>query len=190
MLVQLAVLKRALGITGSGSDAALEEAEVRAAMFVERMTGRRFGQPAPRTEYFPGHNGDTFWLSGRIAAPSSATVALSERCTGLGTWETIPTASYEVREAALVRLDGFAFMRGYEYRVTYPDGLTAVPGDIQELVIELVEGMNDRASGASGIQSESIGDYSYTLAAESIISAGSLTENGRAILNRYRALHA
>lgn len=191
MLVQLEVLKRALGVTGSGSDAALTEAEARAAAFVERQTGRRFGAAQERTEYVDGPGCDTIWLAGRIAGLPAATVEVAERIRRFGPeWTLLDEDAFEARERAIVRVDGQAFLRGAEYRIVYPDGFAAVPGDVQELVIELVTGMNDRASGASGIQSETIGDYSYSLAADALASAGALSANGRATIDRYRALHA
>lgn len=72
--------------------------------------------------------------------------------------------------------------------VTYSGGYSTIPEDLQDACIQLAVGMKEVCSGSTAIQSETIGDYSYTLNArqygDSIISP-----SVRSILNCYRLIY-
>lgn len=189
ILVSLAALKLALGVTGTAEDSALTNAEARAAAWVETQTGRRFQSPSERIEYHRSVRGNVIYLDGHIADPG-ATVAVRERQMGglAGDWATF--TGFERRNDTIV-LTAPGFYRPYpgawyldnEYEVTYDDGYNAAPSDIQELVIELVS--RDRLMTRNFIESETIGEYSYRLSSSAIGSSG-LALAGSATLDAWR----
>jgi hypothetical protein len=101
---------------------------------------------------------------------------------------------FEFRGDTLYRLNGW-WSRGMEYELTYYDGYETAPLDIQALVLEMVTGgygaNQSVADGTSGITSEKIGDYSYSLGGSGTgdggaVSGGDLSDTGWKTLNRYR----
>ncbi len=196
LLVDLDDLKTALGVEGDDEDDALELLEGQAAAWVEGRLQRRFQAGQERKEYVVGSGTRTLYLNGHIA-DSDATVAVRERALNAGTWEGTDDVDFERRGDTLVRLDALVWSRFVEYELTYDDGYSEVPGDIQALVIELVGVMRGAAtaaasvsSGTAGLKSETIGEFSQTFdtsAATSVASASSsLGEAGLATINRWR----
>ncbi len=196
LLVDLDDLKTALGVDGTDEDDALELLEGQAAAWVEGRLQRRFQSGEERKEYVVGSGTRTLYLNGHIA-DTDATVAVRERALNGGTWEDTDDVDFERRGDTLVRLDALVWSRFVEYELTYDDGYSEVPGDIQALVIELVGVMRGAAtaaasvsSGTAGLKSETIGEFSQTFdtsAATSAASASSsLGETGLATINRWR----
>ena len=184
-IVPIAYLKAALGVVGSGEDTLLEQLEAKAAAWVEEQTGKRyFGTPREATEYAEGKNATRLILRGHIADPDEVPT-VTEQLTPSSTPKAF--TEFQRRGDVLVRTDGQPWYAGAEYAVSYDEGYPTgdAPGDIQQLVVALVEKMRDIALDADGIQSETIGDYSYSLEADAV-AGGSLRDIEKATLNRWR----
>lgn len=82
----------------------------------------------------------------------------------LDAWAVVPTTDYVLEGRALRNDTGWPCCPG-RVRVTYTRGykVDAGPSDLQGLIIDLVT-ETWRTKGKEGMQSETIGDYSYTLA--------------------------
>lgn len=185
-IVPLAYIKVALGVTGSSEDSLLEQLEAKAAAWVEEQLGqRRFRTPAQVTEYHDGKGTTRLILKGHAAGDQAVTV--TERFSSGGSASAF--TGFERRGDVLVRTDGQPWYAGAEYAVTFEDGYPEgqAPGDVQQLVVSLVEKMRDVALDANGIQSETIGDYSYSLEASAAVG-GSLSEIDKATVNRWRRM--
>jgi hypothetical protein len=185
-IVPLLYLKVALGITGSAEDAALEALEAKAAAWVEEQTGkRRFRVPAATVEYVEGKGTQRLILEGH--AHGDQAVAVTERFMSGGTAKAF--TAFERRGDVLVRTDGQPWHYGAEYAVSFQDGYPdgEAPGDIQQLVVDLVQKMREVATGADGLLGETIGDYSYSVEPEGTV-AGSLGDGSLRTLNRWRRI--
>jgi hypothetical protein len=203
MIVSLELLKPALGIdlTDTDQDARLTELEGRMVEWVEGQTKHRFQEPLARIEYKSGADRAQLYLSGHIEAstgehPEFSVVTVDERVQ-FGDWELVDPADYERRENMLLRIDGSPWMRAAEYRISYMDGYSVAPGDIQALVQELIVGQyvaeTASADGSTGIASETlVGVYSYSInsatRSASVPGGGSLSEIGKKTLGRYRRM--
>lgn len=189
-------LKRALGIEDDSEDALLSDLEARAVEWVERELHRRFQPPEERIEYRPGSGTRTLYLNGHVD-DADATVAVRERSLCGGDWATVDDVDFERRGDTLVRIDSYIWSCGAEYELTYDDGYADAPGDIQQLIIDLVAVERARSSttasvssGDAGIKSETIGEYSYTMDSAAATSATTtsttLSATSAATLNRWR----
>jgi hypothetical protein len=194
-IVALDTLKRALGLDleDTSEDEALTELEDRVAEWVEGQTKRRFSAPLSTVEYQYGSGTRDLFLKGHLdVGEAEPVIAVAVRFPG-GDWEE--EEDFELREDRLVRTDGWVWSRGGEYRITYLNGYTLAPSDVQALVIEMVAGQYgaDAASAAGelGVTSEKIGDYSYTLGETAVAGAtggGTISDTGFATLNRWKRL--
>lgn len=185
-IVPIGYIKAALGITGSSEDTLLTQLEEKAAAWVEEQLGqRRFQVPAETTEYLEGKNSSRLILKGHAHGDQAVTV--TERFSSGGAAR--PFTDFERRGDVLVRTDGQPWYAAAEYAVTYQDGYPEgqAPGDVQQLVVSLVEKMRDTALESDGIVSETIGDYSYTLDA-SVAVGGKLTDTDQRTLDRWRRM--
>ncbi len=192
-MIPLSEIKAWLNITGTADDAQLVTLERDVVAFVEEQTHRDFGNrhlvpapavppvvPAPplppptplRTEYIVGDATDVLYLEEPVvlvagAIPSNMTVR--ERpwpgATGTLILATAPDG-WSVRDRQLVRHGGGVWRAGWEYEIRYPFGYPPMgePRDIRRAVLLLVEYLWTAVRGQVGIQSETIGGYSYTLA--------------------------
>jgi hypothetical protein len=169
-MIEVSELKEWLEIADSDSayDGLLLSLEERAVAFVEAQTDRYFRAPVDVTEFHTGRGWPILTLS---AIANVAPTTVTERPYPGGT-DTVITASADdgfvvrpgTRMTRLIRKNGLAWIDCYEYEITFKRGYTTgqEPGDIRQLVIDLVSlkfGLRDSAGG--GIQSESIGGYSY-----------------------------
>lgn len=193
MIVSLAVIKQALGIdpTDTSRDEELTRVEGSVASWVEGQTKRRFNAPADRTEYVRGSGTDTLFLSGYIdaSAPEPIAVTVDERFIALGPagWLAVDPLIYETRGSRIVRLDGWVWQRNAEYRIIYQDGYVTAPLDVQALVLDLIQTTLAASSEDAGVQSEHIGDYSYSLEAGASSGSGASDESLKT-LNRWKRL--
>lgn len=193
MIVDLDTLKLALDIaeTDTTDDSILTDLEQRAADFVEEQTGRRWSTPTTRVEYVQGTGTRILYLGGHIdttveQSGDAPIIALRQRAIAGGEWDDVDSTDFERRADTLVRLDGSAWSRVYEYEATYLDGYVNPPGDIVALVIDLVSISFGAGTGAEGVKSESIGDYSYSLDSAVTAAASSMTDTSVATMNRRR----
>lgn len=194
-IVALDTLKRALGIDleDTSQDTALTELEAGIAEWVEGQTKRRFSTPLSTVEYQYGSGARDLFLRGHLEVGEEEPVILVEQRFRDGEWEVFE--DFEFRDGVLVRTDGWVWPRSAEYRITYLNGYTVAPSDIQALVIEMVAGQYGAdaaaAAGELGVTSEKIGDYSYTLGETAIAGAtggGVISDTGKGTLNRWKRL--
>lgn len=136
----------------------LTDLEKRAVAFVERTTGRHFGATQTFTEILDGKGNDTLWLN---EAPGSITT-VEERARAGDAWSVI--TDFELRGARVIRTDGKVWTSSYEYRVTYDFGYAAgsEPGEIRQLVIDLVKLKYDERCTNIALSSEALADERYT----------------------------
>lgn len=194
MIVQLAALKLALGIDedDTSQDALLTALETRLATWVQEQTHRVFTTPAERVEYRSGSGARELYITGHldVATPTDDDILIEERpLYGGGDWTTLVLdEDYEVRNTgAILRADGWPWSRDMEYRITYEDGYTSAPQDVQELVIELVQATSTALSD-DGVTAENIGDYSYQIGGSG--TSAYLTDTGFATLKRWKRIFA
>ena len=151
-------------------------------------------------EYHSGHG----YMHDRIRLRQRPVVVVSEVREDMwagSTGTVLSTSNYRVRDSFIIRTDGGYFLAGNDnIKVTYDHGWTvpatsqsaAVPADIRLVALSAARrvyssvGLNDAAGSK---QSETIGDYSYTIAAgitNSASSAAELIASERDVLDRYR----
>jgi hypothetical protein len=133
VIIDLELLKKKLGITGTDDDAALTAVADEQTAWVEGETHRRFSPPEQVTVSQEGNGRVVFWLPGHIETPPPADhlewddVIVAERVA----WSEpviLDTTMYEVRGgpslASLVRVDGYVWSVGAQYDITFFDGYT------------------------------------------------------------------
>lgn len=173
-MIALADLKVELDIDADDLtfDAYLSALEPRAVAYVEMRTHRYFGPQVDVTEYVTGLGMSRLYLLSNIADPDYLTEVIERRYPGDAGASITDTASSgfvirtSEREAWLVRKGGYVWERDYEYEVTFERGYApgAEPGEIRQLVIDLIAArFAARDGGGLGLQSETIGGYSYRL---------------------------
>jgi hypothetical protein len=123
--------------------------------FLQAETHRYFGSPEERTEYVPGSGTVRLWLSD---TPTGEVTVEESRAGDAGTVVT----DYAVRGRSLLRSAGRQWDRRYDYGCTYTAGYVTLPSDLEQAVFDLVKWKYDDLRRGSGLQSESLGDYSYT----------------------------
>jgi hypothetical protein len=185
-MISLGRLRRALGIEPAdephADDQLLNELLGRALAFVEKQTGRYFGEEHAVEEYLTGDGKRNLWLAGLpLIDPTDeydALLVVEQLHPGAAQTAIAEGAAngFEVRGGGrqywLVRRGGYVWQRGYEYIVTYVEGyeIDGLPGDIEQLLIDLVSSRYS-SIGAEGLRSETIGGYSYTAFSESDLSS-------------------
>jgi hypothetical protein len=161
-------------------DALLQDMEERAVATLQRILGRYFGPNGATTEREFGDRTNRLWLLEVPTVTTTATTfAVTERAeigdTGTALMATAADG-YELRavgnEAWLARKGGHTWLQGYEYTVAYRRGYLfpatattgghAPPGDIEQLLLDLIA-LKWNQLGKQGIVSETIDNYSYRL---------------------------
>jgi len=206
MIVSLDELKRVLGLelTDTSEDDNLTRLINAKTTWVEGKTHRRFDTPIPHSQYENGGNEVIYldWHVDDSVAADNPSEALdpttSVRVFRRARWEKfreweelIEGEDWERRDQAIY------FLRAWqvwpiedEIRIDYLGGYAAAPEDIKEVIIEMA--MNqymadaDTSSGTSGLSSEKLGDYSYSVGSGGAVEAvGTLSNNATATLARY-----
>lgn len=208
MIVSLDELKRVLGIdlANTDEDENLTRIIEAKSTWVQGETRRRFDTPIPTTEYHDGNGECEFVLFGHVDdspeadnpsetldPTTSVRVFRRPKAERFREWEElIEGQDWERRGQTLIFLAAWSvWPLEDEFKVTYLDGYASAPEDIKEVVIELAMnqymGDADTASGTSGITSEKLGDYSYTIGGSSAsASVGFLTDASSKTLQRYK----
>lgn len=132
--------------------------------FLERQTGRYFGLPASVTEYLIGFGTVELFLTDRVAS-GTPTVIEQLSPTASPTAVTAFALRHGRAQTVLLRTDGLSWRASAEYAVTYQRGfdLETAPADLQQLAMDLIA-VRLNATGAEGLQSGAIGNFSFTLA--------------------------
>lgn len=140
--------------------------------FLQGETHRYFGEPKEFVEILEGSGTVHLWL--KEPPDTDQTVKVEERFVSDDEWEEVDEDDYEVDGRKLVRVDGGAWNRLRDargrvfhhikqYRVTYTFGYDDLPADVEEAVALLVKWRQEQMEQGVMMQSESLGDYSYTL---------------------------
>jgi hypothetical protein len=172
-VIDIVRMKLYLGIEDTERDDLITLLGDYALEFLERETHRRFGAVEDTVEFRDGSGTSRLWLREPPLGPDSEHTIVVAGRRGAGDWEEVDPAAYEVRGRALIRRDGRQWMRRDEYRIEYARGYEALPLDIEREVFDLVRWkLTDLAERQSGVISEKIGDYSYTLGDVNAVGAG------------------
>lgn len=162
MLVTLADLKTLLGITGVAEDAYLTLMCGIASDIVEKFCGRVFTKTTYPDEIYEGTGNHRLVLR---QSPIVSITSIKYRTGTPGTpqWQTIDDAFYYTNgDTGIVYMDNHFFGQGNSYAVTYEAGYTTIPSDLQ-MAVALIVGQYRATKGqASGMKSETLGEYSYT----------------------------
>ena len=141
---------------------------------LERWAGRAAGgfETGAKTEYYDGTDAETLQLK---CWPATAITSVSYR-TDKTTWVALTSTDYDVEIPTgilyLLNLssvwpgDGrVEFWGGRQnWKVVYTGGFTTLPADLIGLVWDMVTAILSARDQDMNLQSESVGDYSYTLA--------------------------
>jgi len=191
-LVLLTTLRESLNAVGlttiSISDSAMSNFEFMASSRVESEIDRKLAV-ATDTDYFDiAEYQDTLWLS---RFPVVSILGLTESTTLIGTGDYLVYSDSGMIKLAdrIVEARGaatpFFAMGKRTVACTYSAGYTTIPGDIQQIVTNMV-GRTIGGSGVSALSGESIGDYTYSRSMADQGSTGGFTTDDLAILERYR----
>lgn len=168
-MIPTAEIKRALGIptADTSRDTDIAYAEAAAVAYVERATGRYFGEPREFIQYFDGAQTAALYLDEPpLVDIYGALLDPFEVASRAGaTWTAAETDTYDIDGARVIAVDSVWASGSRNLRVTYTAGYEAgtEPADIRAAVLALAVAMF-REQDAAGLQSESIGGYSYSLA--------------------------
>lgn len=159
-LVELATAQEFLGISAGADDDALTALIERVSEIIERELDWYFGSPRAAVEILSGTGTDKLFL--RQPPTDEGALVLSNRSGVGGTWETVDPDLYEV-EGRGIYANGLWVRGSRNFRASYSEGFDSVPGDIEQLTLEIVgKAWATRKSAQQGISGETIGDYSYT----------------------------
>jgi len=185
-LTTVSAYKTYAGITGSGSDAVLAVLLSQASAVLRRMTGRDLSngfESASRTEYYDGKDAETIQLREWPVTSITSVKYVNDD----GSTETIGSTEYRVntltgvlsmlgsvRGRFIVNATGGLnspefgvsprFDAGFQnVQVVYTGGYSSIPADLELAVFRLMDVGYSQRGRDSSKQSESIGDYSYTM---------------------------
>jgi hypothetical protein len=167
-MITHAAVRTILGVPTAITPETLQGMVDRAVAFLQSKTHRYFGLPATVTEIVRGTGNYHLRLSERVRATPTITQVL-ERATPGTAPTTILAAAFSVRElentSVLTRTDGKPWYYGYEYSVAYGRGYTEFegPADIERAMLDLVAIDIAQTTGEAGLESETLGPYSYSL---------------------------
>jgi hypothetical protein len=195
MIVTLADLKNALGLDSALPDADEDLTRLLEAKtaWVEGATQRRFDTPIPHVQYQDG-GVDTIYLEWHVDADEPIVVSRRPLLERFRDWEVLVEGEdWERRDQSLLFLRPWQIWPSRdEFKVEYNGGYDVPPADIAELIRGLVIDQYfaniELVSDISGITSEKIGDYSYNVgsAGGSASGGGSVNDDARQVLNRYK----
>ena len=179
-MISLARLVELTGITDDAELPALEQQRDAALAFIESQTGVRFGSVVSSTVTVRGTGTGFLYLREPVLTVTAVTEHTYPGATGSAVAEG--GSGYALRtegqESYLVRVGASGtWTRGYEYSVTYTHGYVedAGPKDVEHLLVELVKLYRANA-GREGINSETIGGYSYSKPATYAFEDGDLKQ--------------
>lgn len=198
-LTTLARFKTFIGLTSAADDTLLTTLINVVSDYVERFCDRRFKQTTYTQEIYDG-TGSQQLLLRNYPTDETTGVTIDERASDNNdtSWNQLNSTLYHVDwNAGLIELVGARFAEvPRKYRITHksgynfdnsagtPDMETAGLGDLEYAVWVLVNNMYQKRKNVSGIQSESIGNYSVTYKDYS-----NLDPEIKAILLKYRRPH-
>ncbi|MBI4150502.1 phage head-tail connector protein [Candidatus Woesearchaeota archaeon] len=196
-LTTVARQKEFMGVTVPSYDTILERLINQVTEYIERYCDRRFIQTAYTNEVYDGTGNDKLMLQQYpVSSSASFTLQARQAIENINTWDDIDADLYFVKnDAGIVVLTGGSKFLKYpqHYRVTYTAGYnfnafanttfleTVGAGDLEYAVWKLVATVFQRRKIPTGIQSESLGDYSVSFRASTMSD-----EEVREILESHR----
>lgn len=157
-MLPLNEVKSWLGVTGFDNDVELQSLIDRAQAFIERETHWYFGDPRSADEVKDGTGTALLFL--RQFPVSEDSVVVYERAGITDAWEATDTDDYEVAGRIIGHASRWTKGRR-NYRVTYQEGFINPPGDVSQLLLDLVQKKWREVGERTDLKSEKIGDYSY-----------------------------
>jgi hypothetical protein len=148
-------------VTVDTYDAQIQSLIDRAQAIIERETHWYFGEPRAADQHMDGTGTDTLVL--RQAPVDVDDLVVYHRSGPTAVWTVLAATEYEASGRLLLVAGKWARGRR-NFRATYQDGFTEPPGDVAQLLLELVSAKWKRRGEGEDMQSETIGDYSYTRA--------------------------
>jgi hypothetical protein len=143
--------------TDTDRDDVLQDLIDRALEAVERQLDWYFGDPREAEEILNGNGRPVMFLR---QFPVDADVTVYCRDYIGATWVEVDATLYEV-DSRKVAVQGVFIPGVRNYRFVYQEGFATIPGDIEQLVLDLVK--RKWFEGKIGITSETLGRYSYSL---------------------------
>lgn len=160
-LIDLDTVKDWLGIaeTVTKHDELLQGLIDRGGEIIERELRWYFGAPRDAVEVLDGTGTSKLFL--RQYPVDESAVVVETRSGVSDDWTAVDGDDFEVDGRGLHHRT--KWLRGRRnHRATYQEGFDDVPGDIRQLLLDLVS-IGWRRRGKEGLSGERIGDYSYTL---------------------------
>ncbi|MFA5604188.1 MAG: hypothetical protein WDA12_05010 [Bacilli bacterium] len=138
----------------------------RAVAAIEKEVDWYFGEPRATEEILDGSSSrvKTDLFIRQYPVPGQP-VVISERSRIGSSWSVIPSSNYEFGGNGRVIIHvSFWPVGRRNIRVQYTEGFVSMPGDVQQLALDMVGSRwKSRLLGGGPLKSESLGDYSYTL---------------------------
>jgi hypothetical protein len=158
-MISLAEVKRRLGLTGTAThDEDLQALINRVVDTVQGELDWYFGPPRPATEYLDCRRGPLMFLR-QPPAPGTA-VVIDERGAVGDAWVSVSSTLWEVQGRQVIHRTGWPCYGSL--RVQYQEGFAELPGDVYDFVLDAVVAKWKGQSLNPSMQSETLGDYSYT----------------------------
>lgn len=174
-MIPYADLKAWLDLPNDDDQAVVTDLEARVVAHLEGRLELYLGAPKDVTLRLDGTGNDRLWLPQPVADTDPAPATTFEKADGVGGWDAIPAADFELADID-VKTDRnqAVYAVSHGTLVTWPEGRRNVrvatkigyetgeePPELRQLVFNAVSALyNDR--GHEGFESEKIGDYSYT----------------------------
>lgn len=162
MLVDIETIKTWLKIPASTTayDDVLTGLEERVAEWIHRELRWYFGPSRERVEVLNGTGTPKMFL---LQPPVDGAVTLHTRSGPGDDYTVVADSDYELGGRGLYCAAGHCWAKGFRnFRATYNEGFEEVPGDIVQLVLDVIAVIwNQR--GKEGFGSERIGDYNYSM---------------------------
>jgi hypothetical protein len=119
-----------------------------------------FGEPRAAEQILDGTGTPALFLRQYLV---NSTVTVHERA-GVGyAWEVVDSEDYEFEVGGRGLFHSLVWTRGNRnYRVRYTEGFTTMPGDVEQLILDIVAARWNNRENDPMMKSETIGDYSYT----------------------------
>lgn len=156
---------------------------------VEGYCGRSFGRVVGAVERLSGDGQPFLWLD-RTPVASIASVTIHG--------EAITDYGFDAESGKLWRGDGYRNPRwtvgwplgSNNVVVTYTAGYDPIPADVKQAVILTCKWLDESRATSGSLQSEKIGDYSYTVMPKAQAAAMLPDEAARLLAHRVRAVVA
>lgn len=160
-MLTLIEAKQWMKITVDTYDDQIQALIDRAQAIVERETGWYFGEPRAADEVLNGTGTTKIFAPQNIVDPDGVTVY--SRPAATDSWTIVDEEDYEVDGRGLYVAS--RWLKGKRnFRITYEEGFDPLPGDVHQLLLDLVSSKWKARGERTDLASEKIGDYSYTRA--------------------------